>query len=67
MRMLLLKQDRISELERRLNDVDKEEQAELFLGNRRRDKNAERLEIWEKLKTALQVYGRELSRKPPNR
>ena len=56
-RLLLLKQDELSLLESQLDRIDHEETRELFLGNRRRDKNPERKEILMKLEVALASYG----------
>lgn len=56
-RLLLLKQDELSVLESQLDQIDREETRELFLGNRRRDTNPERKEILTKLETALVGYG----------
>lgn len=57
MRLLLLKQDRVSELEAKLQKVDKEEAADLFLRSFRLDKNLERKKVLEKLDDALKEYG----------
>ena len=58
MRMLLLKQDRISRLEEQLNEIDRSEPAVLFLGNCRRDKNEHRESVLKKLDDAFSDYGR---------
>ena len=63
-RLLLLKQDELSLLESQLDNIDNEETRELFLGNRRRDANAERIDILEKIKVALASYGVSLSPLP---
>ena len=57
MRLLLYKQDAISQLEDELNRIDKEEKAELFLGNARRDQNEQRKEVLQRLDEALTDYG----------
>ena len=58
MRLLLLKQDEISELEKQLDNVDEEEPKELFLGNRRRDCNIQRKQIVGRLESCLAEYGK---------
>lgn len=55
--MLLLKQDELSLLESQLDHIDNEETRELFLGNRRRDRNTERKDILGKIGIALASYG----------
>ncbi|KAL8662736.1 MAG: hypothetical protein Q9202_004428 [Teloschistes flavicans] len=55
-RLLLIKQDELSLLERQLDEIDAQEDKELFLGNRRRDKNPERKEILSKLEENLASY-----------
>ncbi|KAK4209279.1 hypothetical protein QBC37DRAFT_450723 [Rhypophila decipiens] len=55
-RLLLLEQDRVAELEEKLNKIDRDETRKLFLGNRRRDKNEERLSVLEDLRGALKSY-----------
>ena len=55
-RLLLLKQDRISFLEEQL---DREETHLLFLGNSRRDRNKERKTALADIEVALADYGRE--------
>ena len=56
-RVLLHKQDVITELEQRLNSFDDEETNAFFLNSRREDKNAERLLILTNLESKLQEYG----------
>lgn len=56
-RLLVLKQDELSRLESQLDQVDNEEERDLFLGNSRRDQNPERREILAKLDVALSSYG----------
>jgi hypothetical protein len=58
MRLLLMKQDRITLLEQELSRLDKEEEAELFLGNVRRDKNSLRNDVLERLDGELGLYGK---------
>ncbi|KAM7212674.1 hypothetical protein V8F06_011925 [Rhypophila decipiens] len=55
-RLFLLEQDRVAELEEKLNKIDRDETRKLFLGNRRRDKNEERLSVLEDLRGALKSY-----------
>jgi hypothetical protein len=57
MRMLLLKQDAVVQLEEKLKKIDSKETTALFLGNCRRDKNAERKKVLEELDDALEAYG----------
>lgn len=57
MRMLLLKQDKIVRLEEELNQIDRDEQSELFLGSTRRDKNAKREDVLLRLDEAFSQYG----------
>ena len=59
-RLLLLKQDEISVLESQLDGVDREETREIFLGNARRDVNAERNKLMVDLENALSNYGTRL-------
>jgi hypothetical protein len=56
-RLMLVKQDRIVEMEKRLDDIDRDEKAELFLGNVRRDRNDERAVVLRNLDEALADYG----------
>ena len=56
-RLLLLKQDELCLLESQLDRIDQEETRELFLSNRRRDRNAEREKMLTKLDVALCSYG----------
>lgn len=57
-RLLLYKQDSLSVLEKRLNDIDNNERSPLFLGSRRRDKNEERKDIMGKIDVELAEYGK---------
>ena len=57
MRMLLLKQDKVAQLEQKLNNIDLKEELPLFLGSNRRDKNNERETALKELDTALEAYG----------
>ena len=56
-RLLLLKQDRVSALEKRLLDLDQQEQRPLFLGSFRRDCNTDRKNTLFELDMALADYG----------
>ena len=58
MRLLLIKQDEISILEKQLDRTDVKESKELFLGNCRRDGNSERKQIVRRLETCLAEYGK---------
>jgi hypothetical protein len=60
MRMLLLKQDNISNLEEELNEIDQTEEVELFLGSYRRDKNPRRKDIITQLDQAFSDYGKSI-------
>ena len=57
MRLLHLKQDEISVLEKRLDAIDDQEKCELFLGNVRRDRNVDRKRVVSDLEKSLAVYG----------
>ena len=57
MRLLLLKQDEITMLEESLDRIDSQEDRPLFLGCARRDTNASRKDIIEKLTKAIDEYG----------
>jgi hypothetical protein len=53
----LLKQDRLSLLEKQLERIDREETAVLFLGSSRDDSNDERNSVLSEIDTALANYG----------
>ena len=55
--LLLLKQDRISTLERRLERIDRDEPCSLSLGNSRRDGNTDRKDVLSEIDAALADYG----------
>ncbi|PFH63160.1 hypothetical protein XA68_17269 [Ophiocordyceps unilateralis] len=55
-RILLLKQDRLSMLEQRLDQVDQEESSALFLGKSRADRNPERISLQSEIETCLADY-----------
>lgn len=57
-RLLLLKQDRIAELEEKLNEIDEDEPRVVFRATRRGDKNPERKALLDELDSALESYGR---------
>jgi hypothetical protein len=56
-RLLLLKQDKLSILEQRLDQVDEQETSLLFLGKSRCDQNAERSSILLDIEASLADYG----------
>lgn len=57
MRLLLLKQDRLSLLEKQLQKIDREEDALLRLGSSRRDDNNERNLVLSQINEGLADYG----------
>lgn len=57
MRLLLLGQDRVTQLEQRLDEIDKSETSPIFLASSRRDRNEERRKVLDELKIALESYG----------
>jgi len=56
-RLLLLKQDRLSLLEKRLEKIDREEVELLLLGSSRDDTNIERISVLAEIDEALADYG----------
>jgi hypothetical protein len=56
-RLLLLKQDRLSVLEKQLEKIDREETAILFLGSSRSDSNEKRNSVLSEIDTVLADYG----------
>ena len=58
MRLLLLKQNKLTVLEQELAKVDASEERAIFLGSLRRDTNFERLKIIQELEIALKSYGK---------
>lgn len=52
-----MKQDKLSLLEQELDQVDKDETRQLFLGSCRRDQNAHRKHVMHELDKALADYG----------
>lgn len=57
MRLLLQKQDEVSRLEEKLDNIDAQETHHIFLGCMRRDINPERLRLFQELKVVLAEYG----------
>lgn len=57
-RLLLLKQDRLSVLEQKLEQVDHEETSPLFLGKSRCDRNPERISLLSDIESCLANYGK---------
>ncbi|CAF9943617.1 MAG: hypothetical protein ALECFALPRED_000762, partial [Alectoria fallacina] len=55
-RLLLLKHDRLSSLEKKLEGVDNEEIANLFIRSSRYDKNAERCAVLSDISDAMTDY-----------
>ncbi|KAJ5335662.1 uncharacterized protein N7506_005598 [Penicillium brevicompactum] len=56
-RLLLQKQDKLSILEEKLEEVDYLEAAPLYLGKSRSDRNTERISLLSEIDTALADYG----------
>lgn len=56
-RLLLYKQDEVAVIEEQLEAIDKAEPCELFLGNRRRDRNEARIATMKRLDAVLEDYG----------
>ena len=52
-----MKQDRLSMLEQRLDEVDQKETSPLFLGKSRCDGNADRLRLLSEIESRLDDYG----------
>ena len=57
MRLILYKQDQITQLEAELHAIDNKEKKLIFLGARRKDQNQERAAKLQQLDTALIEYG----------
>ncbi|CZR64741.1 uncharacterized protein PAC_14640 [Phialocephala subalpina] len=55
-RLLLLSQDRVALLEKKLDNIDRDEGSPLFLGSSRRDKNEERQSVISDIRDALGTY-----------
>ena len=56
-RLLLHKQDELTELEEQLDRIDREETRVLFLGHRRKDMNVERKRLIQEMDIKLAEYG----------
>lgn len=56
-RVLLVKQERLSILEEKLDQVDKNETSLLYLGKSRSDANENRLSILKEIESSLADYG----------
>jgi hypothetical protein len=56
-RIILLHQDRLSEIEAQLSAVDTEEEVQLFLSSRRRDENDRRHDLLAEAEQELHAYG----------
>ncbi|KAF5579851.1 hypothetical protein FPCIR_10916 [Fusarium pseudocircinatum] len=56
-RLLLAKQDKLSILEKRLNKIDREEPAPVFLSSMRMNGSSERAAIISEIEDALESYG----------
>ena len=56
-RLLFVKQDHLSMLEERLDDIDHAEPRKMFLGNLRRDRNESRKDVLDSMDKALRDYG----------
>lgn len=56
-RLLLLKQDRLAELESDLRQLDGDETNRLFLASRRSDRNQARQDLITKINLAMEDYG----------
>jgi hypothetical protein len=52
-----LKQDKLSLLEKRLEQTDNEERSQLFLGKSRSDRNADRISLLSEIEAGLVDYG----------
>ena len=56
-RLLLLKQDRLTVLEQKLDQIDEQETSLLFLDTNRRDANADRWSLLSEIESHLADYG----------
>jgi len=56
-RLLYLKQDKLSQLEQQLDNLDQNETSPLFLGMSRRDGNTARVSLLSQISVALGDYG----------
>jgi len=66
-RCLLLAQEEISSLEKKLQEVDQTERTQLFLSSREHDGNAERKALLQELRLKLREYGWSSKRKSSQR
>lgn len=57
-RLLLLKQDKLAVLEKKLDNIDDAEACDVFLGNSRIDRNQDRLAVLAEIESNLSEYGR---------
>ena len=57
-RLLFVKQDHLSMLEERLDEIDHSEPRKMFLGNLRRDRNYSRKNVLDSMDKALRDYGK---------
>ena len=57
-RLLLLKQNRVVELESKLHKIDRDEDRPLFLGSYQRDQNTDRAKVVSELDEALEDLGK---------
>lgn len=57
-RILLHKQDALTELEQRLTDLDTNDANQFFLHSRRSDRNAARLSLLDEIDVKLKDYGK---------
>ncbi|KAI1065885.1 hypothetical protein LB507_001179 [Fusarium sp. FIESC RH6] len=55
-RLLLLKQDKLAVLEKKLDDIDDAEECELFLGKSRIDRNQDRIAVLAEIESNLSEY-----------
>ena len=61
-RLLLLKQQRVTVLEKQLEELDLQESRPLYLGSYQADANASRLQVLKDLDAALADYGKSYDR-----
>ena len=57
-RILLHKQDALTELEQRLTDLDTNDANQFFLNSRRSDRNTARISLLDEIDTKLKEYGK---------
>lgn len=56
-RNVLLKQDRLADLEAQLSELDAQEEVRLYLSSRRKDGNQQRIHVLDQIDNALREYG----------